>query len=203
MTNICLICKDYEEELFKICECIESTLCHNCIILCNRKDTVNCPICRKSLIKKISRDKTKTLFIFFKFMFLNLGLFFIPLIYPIHSLINKDSDLSIVYFLVTLFSIMILEPGILKYTTHFFNIKHSKYIITKLIVLIMLVGLSFLINKKNRDEFHLIIVILPLFIAPSIIISLILIINNIKKIIHYINEKTIVKHLIFYKINNT
>jgi hypothetical protein len=203
MTNICFICKDYEEELYKICECMDSTLCHNCLLLSDRRNIVNCPICRKLLKKTTSRDKTKTLFLFLKFMFLNLGLLFIPLICPIHSLINKVSDLSIVYFIVTLFSIIILEPSILKYTTQFLNIKHSKYIITKLLSLIIFVGFSFLINIKKRDEFHLIIVILPLFIAPGMIISLFLIMNNITKIIHYINEKTIVKHMIFYKINNT
>lgn len=203
MVNICFICKDYEEELYKICGCMDSTLCHNCIILCDRRNMVNCPICRRPLKITRSRDKTKTLFLFLKFIFLNLGLVFSPLIYPIYSLINQISDFSLIYFLISLFSVIILEPKILKKTTRFLGIRYSKYIITKIIFTILLVGITFYINIKERDTSHFFIVILPLFIAPSVVMSLLLIIKNIKKNITFINEKTIVKHLIFCKISNT
>ena len=203
MVNICFICKDYEEELYKICGCMDSTLCHNCIILCDRRNMVNCPICRRPLKITTSRDKTKTLFLFLKFIFLNLGLFISPLIYPLYSLINQVSNFSLMYFIISLFSIIIFEPKILKKTTQVIGIKYYKYIITKIIFIILLVGITFLFNLKERDDFYFIIVILPLFIVPSVIMSLLLIIKNIKKNINYINEKTIVKHLIFHKINNT
>ena len=203
MTNICFICKDYKEELYKICECVDSTLCDECFILSDRRNMVHCPICRRILNHKKSRNYTRTFFLIIKFLLLNLGLFFIPLIFPIYSLVNKTSNLSSVYFLVSLFSISILEPPILKYTTEFLGIKQSKYIISKIIIMSLLICLIFFINKNLREAFHFMVVILPSFIAPSTILSFSIVVRNISRIKEYINKKTVIKHLIFNKINNT
>jgi len=199
---ICFICKDYNQTLNKICICEDSLLCDECLILTNNTNIKLCPICRRELKYKTTRDYFK----FIKLLFPSLIIQFLsiagPLIYPIYILAKEYNHLNLLSFLITLFCVSILEPIISWKISREFNIKINKYLAYKLSLMVIFIPIYSLFYSKDKYIYYLFTYIFPFYIIPTLMICIIEIIERRNNFKIYLDSKTISRQLNFERIHN-
>lgn len=197
----CFICRDSPQEINKICDCEDSLLCNECLIITNTNNIIKCPICRKILKTTKTRNYYQTLKLSLQYFGLKFLLFMIPLIFPIYSYVKNYEYKEITFFL-TLYCILIFEPLIIKIVTKELRFKESTYILTKILVMLVIIPLIFYVNQKIINLFYLLSFILPLYAFPLLIISFEIEISKLKEWKTKLDNKTITKFLKFKKITN-
>lgn len=196
----CFMCKDNCENVYKICNCVSSTLCYECLMITNTTNIYKCPICRENLKIKYNRDYHKLFSLLSGYLLLHLAIIGIPLIYPIYNYINNYSDLSHYVLILSIYSVFIMEPSMCKIILKNLKIKYVNYQLSKLLFLGCFIPFIFLLKDYSRDLLFILICILPLYLLPNITYATINIYNKSKEIKDYINEKTKSKQIIFKPI---
>lgn len=196
----CFMCKDTCENIYKICNCVSSTLCYECLMITDTTNIFRCPICRENLKIKYNRDYHKLVSLLSGYLLLHLTVIGIPLIYPIYSYLNNYSELSPMLLFLSLYSVLIIEPSMCKIILKNLKIKYVNYQLSKLLFACCFIPFIFLLKDYSRDLLFILICILPLYILPDISYSVINIYNKSKELKEYINEKTKSKQIIFEPI---
>ena len=200
--RLCMVCRDYNETLYKVCSCFDSVLCEDCLSISNTSNIHNCPICRRNLKIRFIRDYIRYCKLLIPNLLVNILVIIIPLIYPIHILINEYNEKTLTLFIITLYSVVLLQPIISYRISNELKIEHIKYLLSKLIIMIFLIPLLFLFEKKNRNLFYLALYIIPFYVLPHFFIVLIDIIDKKQEFKNYLNNKTITRQIKFEKIQN-
>jgi len=197
----CFICRDSPQEIYKICNCVDSILCNECLIITNINNIIRCPICRKILKTTKTRNYCETFKLSLQYFGLKFLLYMIPLIFPIISYINNYIYKEIIFFL-TLYCVLIFEPLIIKIVNTELRFKESTYILTKILIMSILIPLIFTFKKIIRNSFFSLCFLFPLYGVPMIIISLEIEIDKLKEWKKKLDNKTITEFLKFKKITN-
>ena len=129
----CFICRDSPQEIYKICDCQDSILCNECLVMTNTNQIIKCPICRKLLKTTISRNYYETFKLSFQYFGLKFLLYFLPLIFPIYSY-YKDYDLKAITLFLTLYAVTVFEPIIIKMVITELRFKESSYTLIKILL---------------------------------------------------------------------
>lgn len=198
----CMICKDYCEDLYKVCSCVDSVLCEDCLTITNTTNMQICPICKRNLKIKLIKDYSKYCKLLVPVLFINLLSIFIPLIYPIHNLVNKYNVESLLVFIITLYSVLLLQPIISYRISSEFKFNHNKYLLYKSLLILCFIPLLFIFNSDSQPVVYLVICIIPFYILPNLCITLIDIIDKKNEFKNYLNNKTIIKQINFTIIHN-
>lgn len=199
---ICLVCKDYNQIVNKICVCNDSVLCDDCLILTNNSDMKLCPICRRNLNYVIIRDYLKYLKLLLPTLLLQFFSIFLPIIYPIHILTNEYNEFNILSLIITIFSVSILQPIVSVRISKELHIKLNKYLATKLLLMAFLIPIYGLFKNKNKNIYYLFTFIFPFYILPTIMICAIEVLERKNNFKLYLDSKTISKQLKFERIDN-
>ena len=197
----CFICRDSPQEVYKICECIDSILCNECLVMTNTNNIIKCPICIKLLKTKKTRNYCKTLKLSLKYFGLKFLLYFLPLIFPIYSY-SKNYNYKEFTFFLSLCCVFIFEPLIIKTVITELRFKESTYILTKNVVMSIIITLIFFVNEKIMNSFYLLLFLLPLYGIPLLLIAFEIEISKLKEWKIKLDNKTISKFLKFKKITN-
>ena len=143
----CFICRDSPQEINKICECEDSIICNECLIITNTNNIIKCPICRKILKTTKTRNYYETLKLSLQYFGLKFLLYMTPLLFPIISYINNYIYKELSFYL-TLYSVLIFEPLIIKNVTEKLKFKELQYIIVKVLFICIIIPLIFTLKKS-------------------------------------------------------
>lgn len=197
----CFICRDSPQEINKICECEDSIICNECLIITNTNNIIKCPICRKILKTTKTRNYYETLKLSLQYFGLKFLLYMTPLLFPIISYINNYIYKELSFYL-TLYSVLIFEPLIIKNVTEKLKFKELQYIIVKVLFICIIIPLIFTLKKNIRNSFFILCFLFPLYGVPLLIISFEIEISKFKEWKIKLDNKTITKFLKFKKITN-
>nr|QDY52137.1 hypothetical protein 4_17 [Mimiviridae sp. ChoanoV1] len=197
----CFICRDSPQEVYKICECVDSILCNECLVMTNTNNIIKCPICRKILKTTKTRNYYETLKLSLQYFGLKFLLYMTPLLFPIISYINNYIYKELSFYL-TLYSVLIFEPLIIKNFTEKLKFKELQYIIVKVLFICIIIPLIFTLKKNIRNSFFILCFLFPLYGVPLLIISFEIEISKFKEWKIKLDNKTITKFLKFKKITN-
>lgn len=201
--RLCMVCRDYNETLYKVCSCFDSVLCEDCLSISNTTNIHLCPICRRNLKIRFIRDYSRYCKLLIPTLLINLLAIFIPLIYPIYNLIHFYNGETLMVFLITLYAVLLLQPIISYRISTEFKIRHRKYLFSKVIMMILFIPILFLFDKRDRHLCYVLLYIIPFYIFPNLCITLLDIIDKKKAYKTYLNNKTITRQIKFEKIQNS
>ena len=196
----CLICRDEINPLCKICICKDALICEDCINM-PENNIIKCPICRKILKTTKTRNYYETLKLSLQYFGLKFLLYMTPLLFPIISYINNYIYKELSFYL-TLYSVLIFEPLIIKNVTEKLKFKELQYIIVKVLFICIIIPLIFTLKKNIRNSFFILCFLFPLYGVPLLIISFEIEISKFKEWKIKLDNKTITKFLKFKKITN-
>ena len=202
MTNICFICKDEYEEIYKICQCQDSLLCGDCLTISNATNMNLCPICRRPLNIDYIRDKCKYFKLIMPTIAINLISIMVPLIYPIITLNYNYSSSAILVLCLSLYCVLILQPYIGYKISKEFYIKHNKYLQYKSIFFALTLPFIYMVSLKNRDYAYIFLFLIPFFILPSFAVLFLDLLERKNNYKIYLDKKTLIKQIKFNKILN-
>jgi hypothetical protein len=202
MTNICFICKDEHNEIYKICQCQDSFLCEDCLTISNATNINICPICRRPLKIEYIRDKCK----YFKLIIPTIGINFmsimIPLIYPIITLKYNYSSSAILVLSLSLYCVLILQPYISYKISKELYINYNKYLLYKSIFFALTLPLIYMVSSKNRDYGYIFLLLIPLFVLPTFVVLILDLLERTNNYKIYLDKKTLIRQIQFNKILN-
>lgn len=207
-TNLtCFICRDSEPIMYKICECVDSTICIDCYNIESTQKMEKCGICRKNYefdytknskkyIKAICIEFGSQCIIFFCELFPILYLYFylkhdylteVFLIYGLFCI--TIGNLANYHFLNTIIENPLIRLNIL-----------SVYIPIKCLYTIIVFLLIFYLNDIGKLYIYFGFILGVLYTAPLLFFSTIFFITIFKNILNRININTSNKHI---KIRST
>mgnify|MGYP006140627881 CR=1 FL=1 len=207
-TNLtCFLCRDSDTIMYKICDCVESTICIDCYDIDSTQLMNKCGICRKKYEYSYNRNMCK----YIKQICINFGLYIIlflselsPILYLYFYI--KHDYLTNVFLIYGLFSITI--GNIIN--NHFLNtLIDNPYNRTELLnvytfiklLYIIIIFLIIIYNNDNNDIYLNVGIILCLiYTGPLIFFSSISFIRILENILNTIKINTSNKNI---KIRST
>jgi hypothetical protein len=201
----CLICRETYSEINKICICRDSFICDSCLELSNKNEITRCPICRKDLKIKKSINYFKYLFLLFGQILFQLFIYLVPLIILIYMYIEHDNNYNVLnenyHFIIfnIIFLIVFIEPINIYLFDKYFNIEYHFYQVVKCATALVLSAILS-IGDLYEFKYYFILILLPFYYFPSLMGSIFVIFDFIKKFMDIIYLKTTVKNIKYEKI---
>ena len=194
--HTCFICRDDSEILYKICTCVDSTICDECY---NNKSTHkmdNCGICRKKYEYNSKSNTIEFIKLLFKYLikYIFVGsIELFPILYIYYDTsYSTYNDIFLVYgiFCITilniinykLITIIIINQETLESFVSLYNSLKSIYIIILFLIIIY-------IDLINKIFLFSVFELGAVYILPLIFLSTIIISEYTKNSIKYINDK--------------
>ena len=167
---VCFLCRETFNEYYKICDCVDSTLCYECYKLTNQNNITKCSICRKPL-----KYNTKLLDLnFIKLIVFNIlnyiCLFALELIIPCYILLYIENNLM--YFLYILYGLILFNGLNYYFILHLYQEEEIGKMIylyngIKVVYLIIYcIIFYFLVDKDKIIELYLIFILFVLYVVP-------------------------------------
>ena len=191
-----MICKDELNHLYRLCECRQALICPECFELCS--DTIiKCPLCRKKLTFKKKRNWGK----YCKLVLFQTGCYLsmlsLNLIYPILCLYNQNKLENILTFILSLLTHIFIEPINIYFIKKYVYLDFFYYYLLKNIAT-LIITFVLLITKIDYSYLNYIIcIIVPFYVFPLIVSSVIINYNFLNKIVKYNNCETLEKKINF------
>ena len=200
---VCFLCRDSFNEYYKICECLDSTLCYECYKLTNQNNIKRCSICRKTL----KYNKTQVDFKFIKILFLNIlnytCLLVLELNIPYYSLVYLNNKiLNFCYIVYAILLLNSLNYYFILQLNEAREIDRMIYIYNSIKVLYLIfycIIFYFLVDKDKIIELYLLFILFVLYVIPLTFSVSFLTINNKYKYIKELYKEHTIK-LIKYRI---
>lgn len=191
----CIICTDETENdnLLKLCICVDSKVCLSCYNELNKNNIEKCPVCRRDLEIVHILNKKQYMINIFKNLFYTIFFLIVQLCYPTFLIIyEKQENLyfnKITYGCLIFLSIFIIEPINYKllndYEESIFNTRDlekdfvSYYKIVRTISIVTnILCLSYYEGKK-KDLLYFFLVIMIFIYGPMIIFNTLININRL------------------------
>lgn len=186
---VCFLCRETFNEYYKICDCVDSTLCYECYKLTNQNNITKCAICRKSLKYNTKLVNLK----FIKLIFINIlnyiCLFALELIIPCYSLLYIEKNLT--YFLYVLYGLILFNGLNYYFILQLYEAQDIdrmvyQYNSIKIIYLIFYcIIFYFLVDNDKIIKIYLLFILLVLYVIP---VTFYVIFVNISNKYTYIKE---------------
>jgi len=190
----CLICKDENVELYRICTCTDALLCNDCLELSH--DNINiCPLCRNNLKFIRQRDYCNLVKLILLELIIPLTVIVVPLIYPILLLLNNNDTSSIVLFLSSVYFVLCVDPVNINFIQKYTPITYIYLQLLKILCIIVMYFVLLVMSSEYKINLYIIGILIPFFIIPNFIVACSINYNLINDTIHYNNKKTLVKRI--------
>ena len=190
----CLICKDENVELYRICTCTDALLCNDCLELSH--DNINiCPLCRNNLKFIRQRDYCNLVKLILLELIIPLTVIIVPLIYPILLLLNYNDISSIVLLLSSVYFVLCVDPVNINFIQKYTRITYIYLQLLKILCIIVMYFVLFVLSDEYKINLYIISILIPFFIIPNFIIACSINYNLINDTIDYNNKKTLVKRI--------
>ena len=194
----CFLCRDNGELLYKICDCVDSTICEECYGNEETSKMEKCGICRKDYEFNYNRNYLSFFNILIEFLTKYSIILCIEMFPPIYIYLIEDYSiennilLSIAFFFITIGNIIIynfirLYIG----SDERYNNMMKLLIPIKLIYIISMFCVILVMYKNNKIIIYNYFVVLFIYILPLFLISVIILIDSLTHFKKYINDKTL------------
>ena len=197
--NQCFICKDNRVILYKICDCVDSTICEECYGNEETSKMDKCGICRKDYEFNYNRNYLSFFNILIEFLTKYSIILCIEMFPPIYIYLIEDYSiennilLSIAFFFITIGNIIIYN-FIRLYIGIGERYNNMKLLIPiKLIYIISMFCVILVMYKNNKIIIYNYFVVLFIYILPLFLISVIILIDSLTHFKKYINDKTLTR----------
>ena len=198
----CLICKDENVDLCRICTCSDALLCNDCLKLSHNNIQI-CPLCRNNLKFNIQRDYYNFIFLILLEILIYLTIIVVPLIYPILLLLNNNNTSSIVLLLSSVYFVLCVDPINIKFIKKHINIDNMYLHLLKIVGIIVIYLPLLVMSTEYKINLYIIGILIPFFIIPNFIVSCSINYKLINNAIDYNNKKTLVKTIKYSNITQT
>jgi hypothetical protein len=203
----CFICRDYSSILYKICDCNDSIICHDCYNIDNTQNMNKCGICRKDYSFNLKRNYCDFYKIIFKYGTKYTLFLFVELFCPIFFYSKTEiTELTNVFLIYSLFCVFVLNIINYYLTTQLIETHET---VQSLIIIYnpikcIYICILFIIIQYIRDiykyKLYAYYILLFIYTIPLIFYSTIIALKMGIKCIKYINALTIQKTI---KIKST
>ena len=201
-TRICFMCRDYYDDLYKICSCYDSVLCRECLLITNNTNMSRCPLCRRHLRIKFITDKCTVALEIFKKIFFIIFYFGMSLSYPIYSYVKYKDKYDLYLFLSMLFVNIFIDRIIVKKMSKELIVPDKKIYTFKFSIgYITLLSLLFM-EKDLADLMFFLVFIFVFYLLPITLISVFNYIYELKEVREFIKNKSRTKFIKYELVSN-